>query len=153
MAALGWCWSVRPWPDFVVLGCPTDRWCCWWVHYALPVPFGVWFSRWGLIFGDLMLVLAGCWTGYLEHCGGSLSCLCRGAERSTLGIENDPTGAWWAWVFEGSLSLLVNWIALRLHCHHFSRQTNHWNIIGLKGVNESRCEIVILQHTMNLVRS
>ena len=36
---------------------------------------------------------------------------------------------------EGSLLLRVNVEALRLHYSYW--QTNHWNIIGLRGVNES----------------
>ena len=37
---------------------------------------------------------------------------------------------------EGSLLFRVNVEALRLHYHSYW-QTNHWNIIGLRGVNES----------------
>ena len=36
---------------------------------------------------------------------------------------------------EGSLLLRVNVEALRLHYSYW--QTNHWNIISLRGVNES----------------
>ena len=38
---------------------------------------------------------------------------------------------------EGSLLLRVNVEALRLYYYHSRWQTNHWNIIGLRGVNES----------------
>ena len=38
---------------------------------------------------------------------------------------------------EGSLLLRVNVEALRLRYHHSYWQTNHRNIIGLRGVNES----------------
>ena len=84
IVALSWCWSVHPWTNFVVRGCPAGRGCCWWVRYALPVLLEVWFFQWRWIFGNLMLELAGWQTGYQEHLEGPLSCLCQCSERSTL---------------------------------------------------------------------
>ena len=56
-----------------------------------------------------------------------------------------------AWVFWRIIVVACEWKSFEIILYHSSCQTNYWYIISLRGVNESGCEIELLQNTMESI--